>query len=151
MLTSYELDVAAPVDIVFAAAADVGAMPRFTRDVESMVFLTPAPLQQGSEVRDTRRLLGVRRSQVITIPLYDPPARFIATFAIFGVTFESDHLFFDEGGHTRFLVTVNVAGASGLGHLIRPFVPLVASIVRYGIRREIEDIKIEAERRATKN
>jgi len=44
MLTSCELAVAAPIDVVFETAADVGAMLQFTREVASMEYLTPAPL-----------------------------------------------------------------------------------------------------------
>lgn len=150
MLTSYEVNVAAPVELVFATAADVAAMPQFTRDVESMRFVTPPPLQLGSQVEDTRRLLGVRRSQLISIPLFERPSRFVASFAIFGVTFFSDHLFYESAAHTRFLIKVEVGSATGIGRVFRPFVPFVAALVRYGIRREIEDIKLEAERRAAK-
>jgi len=84
---------------------------------------------------------------VITIPVWAPPARFVARFIVFGVCFVCDRLFVvtDEG--TRFLVTVAVIGASGIGRALSLFVPLAASVVRYGIRREIEDIKVEAERR----
>ena len=149
MITSYEINVRAPQEVVFSTAADVGAMPQFTRDVVAMTFITPAPLQLGSQVRDTRRLLGVKRSQVITIPLFDFPARFVARFAILGVTFDSDHLFYGNEAGTRFLVTVQATQATGIGRLLFPFLPFVASLVRYGIRREIEDIKHEAELRAT--
>jgi hypothetical protein len=150
MITSYQMNVDAPVEIVFSTAIDVAAMPQFTRDVESMVFITPAPLQLGSQVRDTRRLLGMRRSQLIAVPLFERPFRFIATFAVFGVTFSSDHLFYGSPAGTRFLITVEVVGAAGVGRMLRPFVPLAAALVRYGIRREIEDIKVEAENRARK-
>jgi hypothetical protein len=148
MITSYEKHVDAPLEIVFDTASDVGAMPQFTRDVEEMVFLSPAPLQLDSQVIDTRRLLGVRRSQVISIPIFERPARFVARFAIFGVAFESDHLFYETKNGTRLLITVDTVGAVGVGRILRLFVPLVAAVVQYGIRREIEDIKIEAEHRA---
>jgi hypothetical protein len=148
MLTSYEMNVNAPVELVFSTAIDVAAMPLFTRDVESMVFITPAPLQLGSQVRDTRRLLGLRRSQLILIPLFESPSRFIATFDVFGITFSSDHLFYENPAHTRFLITVEVVGTSGIGRILRPFAALAAAVVRHGIKREIEDIKVEAERRA---
>ena len=148
MLASYALQTRAPIEAVFATAADVAQMPNFTRDVESMEFLSAPPLQRGSRVRDTRRLLGVRRSQVITIPLFEPPARFIAEFSIFGVRFESDHLFSATGTGTHFAIRVRTLGAAGIGNLLRPFVPLAGFVVRYGIRREAEDIKTEAERRA---
>lgn len=148
MITSYELRVNAAVETVFDTASDVGAMPQFTRDVESMVFLSPTPFQLGSQVMDTRRLLGLRRSQVISVPLFERPKRFIARFTVFGVIFDSDHLFYPTENGTRFLITVEAVGATGIGYILRPFVPLVAALVKYGIRREIEDIKNEAERRA---
>jgi len=147
MITSYDLAIAAPVEVVFDTASDVGAMPRFTRDVESMEFLTPAPVRLGSRVRDTRRLLGVRRSQVISFPLFERPDRFVARFAIGGVTFESDHRVDATTQGARLLIAVDAVDAAGIGHLLRYGVPLAAALVRYGIRREIEDIKVEAERR----
>ncbi len=147
MITSYEIHVDAPIDTVFDTASDVGAMPSFTRDVESMVFLSPPPFQLGSEVKDTRRLLGVRRSQVISVPLFERPNRFIARFTVLGVTFDSDHLFYSCASGTRLLINVDIVEAKGLGRMFRPFVPFVSAIVRHGIRREIEDIKAEAERR----
>ena len=147
-LASYQLDVSAPPAVVFGTAADVGAMPQYTRDVESMVFLTPAPLQLGSRVRDTRRLLGVRRSQVIAITLFESPARFVARFSIFGVTFDNDHLFHPRPGGTRMVINVEAAGATGPARALLPFVPLAGALVRHGIRREAEDIQREAERRA---
>jgi hypothetical protein len=151
MITFYELNVNAPVETVFNTASDAEAMPQFTRDVESMVFFSPVPLQLGSQVIDTRRLLAMRRSQVISIPLFKPPERFIARFVVFGVIFESDHLLYSVESGTRLLITADAVGAKGIGRILRPFVPLVATVVRYGIRREIEDIKVEAERRAKKS
>jgi hypothetical protein len=148
MITSYEMNVDAPVEVVFSTAVDVAAMPQFTRDVDSMVFITPSPLQLGSQVRDTRRLFGIRRSQQIAIPLFERPFRFIATFTVFGITFSSDHLFYGAGTQTRFLITVEIVEATGVGRFLRPFARFAAAVVRHGIRREIEDIKVEAEGRA---
>jgi uncharacterized membrane protein len=66
----------APIDRVWAIAADIERQPVWMRDMRRVTLLTDGPVGVGSRALSTVRMLGIAVTDPVTITEWQPPTRF---------------------------------------------------------------------------
>jgi hypothetical protein len=66
----------APIERVWAALADVGAQPRWMRDIKSLRVFGENPIGVGTRAEATVRVFGIPVRDPVTIMEFEPPHRY---------------------------------------------------------------------------
>jgi uncharacterized protein YndB with AHSA1/START domain len=137
----------APPDIVFHAAADIGAWPQFISAIEAVEVLTPGAVGVGTRFRETRVMLGRQASEEMTVAELEPPRRLVLTAFNHGTAYRVEHAFAPDGAGTRITLTFEGQPVSLLAWLFMPLGLLFMGNVRRQLQADLADLARDAERR----
>jgi len=139
MRIEHSIDIAAPVDRVWAVTMDVESWPEHTPSMTSVKRLDDAPLAIGSTARIKQ---PAQPTRIWTVTAFEPKARFAWTTKALGMRMTGGHQLASIEGGTRNTLTVDIEGA---------LAPLLGLVMRGPIRKAItaenEGFKAAAERR----
>lgn len=142
-------DIAARPDIVFATALDVTHWADFIRGIDSVQLLTAGPVGQGTRLRETRTMFGRSATEELTVEQIDPPRRFVMTAHNHGTAYHVDHIFSAHDNGTRMVQTFQGRPTTMAARLLAPLGWLMAGSVRSMLAADLDDVRREAERRAS--
>ena len=129
-----EVEIAAPLEEVWAVASDIPRQPEWMREMKSVRIVTPGPVREGTEAEATVRIFGIAVTDPVVISEWAPPHRF-------GIR----HLGLFTGGG-RLTLREGIAPAPGIPPttqirwrevLVPPLLPHVGSIVQWPVLRWI--------------
>lgn len=66
----------APIDRTWAVVADVPRQVEWMQEMQSIRFLDPGPIQEGTRAEATVRILGISVTDPVTITTVEPPTRY---------------------------------------------------------------------------
>jgi len=119
----------APIDRTWAVIADVPRQVEWMREMQSIRFLDPGPVGEGTRAEATVRILGIAVTDPVTITTVEPPTRY---------AIRHEGLF--EGGGT---ITLE-PGADGTTTIVRweetlipPLLPELGAVLQAPILRSI--------------
>ncbi len=144
-LTAKKL-VAAPVDRVFAVAADFAGAADFIGGITRVEMLTDGPVGVGTRFRETRRLHGREGSEEMEVTEFEPNERYALGCESHGCLYRTVFRFRPTGEGTEidmeFAATPQTLFARIMSVIMRPAIKSVGKIVE----QDLEDIKNAAER-----
>lgn len=129
------VEIAAPLDEVWAAVSDIPRQPEWMREMKSVRIRTPGPVRAGTEAEATVRILGIAVTDPVVVSEWTPPR----AFAI-----RHEGLF--RGGGRLTLRDGVAAGRPGIPPttivewreiLVPPLLPHVGSLVQWPVLRWI--------------
>ena len=124
--------IAAPVEQVWAAFADLRARAPWLSEVDSVEVLTPGPLALGSRWRETRTdRHGTQVTEELVVAALDPGRA--CTLALAGA----------DGGHLTYLFTPIDVG-SDRGHTAVTAVPEVPEVRPHGLANRMLEIVVRS-------
>jgi hypothetical protein len=147
MRITVEAVVAAPPEIVFAVAADVGGWPQVISAIEGIELLTPGPVAAGTRFRETRRMFGRQATEEMTVAEHEPPRRFVLTAFNHGTAYRAEHLFAPDGTGTRIELAFEGRPVTLAARLLAPLGLLFVASLRRQLEGDLADLAREAERR----
>ena len=144
----FEVEIAAPVTILFAVVTDIAGLPDVVRAIEATEIIAGTPPEPGSRYRETRRMMGHLAHEDLTVERCEPPQRFVVTAASYGTRYR-----------TTWAMRPGKAGSVLAYRLESAPQTLKARLLAFatrGMRRhlvpiiqaDLADVKAEAERRA---
>jgi carbon monoxide dehydrogenase subunit G len=134
------IEIARPVDDVFAYLTAVGKLPEWQASVVSA--RANGPLGEGSRIVEQRALLGHEAETELEVTCYEPGRRFGLRTLTGPVDLTIDHDLEAAGGETRLHVT-----ATGKpGGLLRFAARAVEAKARHELHRDFERLKANLER-----
>jgi uncharacterized protein YndB with AHSA1/START domain len=99
----HTLQIARPVDEVFAYLTDIGRIPEWQASAEEVSF--EGELAEGSRIREVRSMMGRRATSTMEVTEYDPPKRFSLRTVEGPITYTVDHALEAVDGGTRVTFT----------------------------------------------
>jgi hypothetical protein len=70
------VEVAAPLDQVWAAVSDIPRQPEWMREMKSVRIRTPGPVREGTQADATVRIFGIAVVDPVTVAEWSPPHAF---------------------------------------------------------------------------
>jgi hypothetical protein len=70
------VEIAAPIDAVWAVLSDVTRQPEWMREMKAVRILSPGPVRAGTEAEATVRIFGIAVTDPVVVTEYVPPRRF---------------------------------------------------------------------------
>ncbi|CAN5445557.1 hypothetical protein BH11PLA2_BH11PLA2_15400 [soil metagenome] len=100
--------IAAPVEKVFAAMADIPNAPSRIPAILKIEMLTPGPVGVGTMFKETRKMFGKEATETMEFTAFEPNQRYVLSAdSCGGVHFDTEILFKTEGTGTRVEMNVN--------------------------------------------
>ena len=141
MRLDHSIDIAAPIERLWALTLDVEGWPDETPTMTSIERLEPGPLTVGSRVRIKQ---PAQRRRVWTVTSIEPQSRFAWTTRALGTQMTATHSLGANATGATNTLSVELTG---------PLAPIVGALVRRPIRKamkiENEGFRRAAERRTT--
>jgi hypothetical protein len=128
------VEIAAPLEAVWAAASDIPRQPEWMREMKSVRIRTPGPVREGTEADATVRIFGIAVVDPVTISEWTPPHAF-------AIRHEG---LFRGGGRLTLRPGVTPPPGASFGPttiiewrelLLPPFLPHLGSVVQWPILR----------------
>ncbi|OII67075.1 MULTISPECIES: SRPBCC family protein [unclassified Streptomyces] len=138
-----ERRVAASQGRVWEAVTDLRGMPRLLAGVESVEVLTGGSFGVGTRWRETRRMLGKRATEEMTVTESEPPERYVTVAASHGMHYTSELRLIPAGPQAttvRMAFTARPASGRPLGLLGRLVAPLGSKAVARALAKDLADI-----------
>jgi uncharacterized membrane protein len=133
------VDIAAPIERVWALTEDIEKWPAITPTMTSIVRLDSGPLQVGSTARVKQPR---QRARVWTVTRFEPKATFAWRSRILGMPVTGTHTMTSRGdGASTNTLTIEMTGA-----ISRLMGPLLSSTLRRALAIENAGFKQHAER-----
>lgn len=137
--------IAAPVERVFAIAADFAGAPEVISGITRVEMLTDGPVGVGTRFRETRRLHGREGTEEMEVTEFEPNERYALGCESHGCLYRTVFRFVPAGEGTEvdmeFAATPQTLVAKILSVVMRPAIKAVGKIVE----QDLEDIKTAAE------
>lgn len=137
--------IAAPVDEVFAVAADFANAPEVIGGIERVEMLTDGPVGVGTRFRETRVLHGREGTEEMEVTEFEPPERYALGCESHGCLYRTVFRFTPSGDSTEvdmiFEATPQTFFAKVMSVVMRPAIKSIAKLVE----QDLADIKRAAE------
>ncbi|WP_236241297.1 SRPBCC family protein [Streptomyces sp. CC228A] len=138
-----ERRIAASQDRVWEAVTDLPDMPRLLTGVVGVEVLTEGPFGVGTRWRETRRMLGKKATEEITVTESEPPERYVTVAASHGMHYTSEIRLSPAGPRSttlRMAFSARAASGRPLGLLGRLAAPLGSKAVARALAKDLADI-----------
>jgi uncharacterized protein YndB with AHSA1/START domain len=99
----HTLQIARPVDEVFAYLTDIERIPEWQASAEETSL--EGELTEGSRIREVRSMMGRRATSTMEVTEYDPPKRFSLRTVEGPITYAVEHALEAVDGGTRVTFT----------------------------------------------
>ena len=99
----HTLQIARPVDEVFAYLTDIERIPEWQASAEEVSL--EGELAEGSRIREVRSMMGRRATSTMEVTEYDPPKRFSLRTVEGPITYTVEHALESVNGGTRVTFT----------------------------------------------
>lgn len=142
----------APPEVVFGVATDFANLPAFVSGIDRVEILSDGPVGEGTRFAETRTMFGRDATEEMTVSEWDPPRKFALDAISCGCQIVCVQEFTPDlaGTLVTFQMTPLPQGfrARILMALMAPLSWLMSGSVRKQISADLDDLKVEAERRA---
>jgi uncharacterized protein YndB with AHSA1/START domain len=136
--------IAAPVDRVFALAADIPNVPTFIPHILRVEMLAkPTPTQVGTRWRETRKMMGKEAAVELEFAEFVPPSRSMITCSVANCRYDTCFEFTPtSSGGTSLTMTARIFPRGPIAWLLAT---LTKSAMRSGMRQDMLCLKQAAE------
>src|SRR4051812_25074752 len=93
--------IAASVEQVFAAMADIPNAPSRVPAILKVEMLTPGPVGVGTKFKETRKMFGKEATETMEFTAFEPNRRYVLSANSCGMLMNTELLFTPEGTATR--------------------------------------------------
>lgn len=135
--------VEAPIDRVFEVFTDFEKAPERVESIEQVEFLTDGPVGEGTRLRETRTISGVKATEELTITRFDPGHGYAVTCESHGCVISTACLFYPVGEKAT---TVEVAfDAEPQTMMAKMKVALLLPAIKREFQKDLEALQAVAE------
>ena len=138
----FSLEIARPVEEVFAYLADPAALPDWQSTAVHVEQASPGPMAAGTRLRERRRFLGREGESEVEVTEYEPGRRLTVRAVSGPVPFTVDHRLEPADGGTL----LHVAAHAEPGRALRLAGPMVARAAERQFRADFQRLKEILER-----
>jgi len=136
----------APLDVVFAAVADIEQLPEVIPNVVKIEILSRTDAVVGTCFRETRLMNGKQALTELEVAEYVPNVRIRMVADSHGTVWDSVFKVRDEGGHTELSLTMDADAHKLLPSLLSP---LAKGLIKKGLDQHMDAVKEYCERRTS--
>lgn len=142
---SNSIEIARPVEAVAAYAVEPDNAPAWYRNIKSIAWLTPRPLQVGTKLDFVAEFLGRRLAYTYEVVEFVPNERFVMRTAQGPFPMETTYTFEALGPETTRMSLRNRGRPAGFASIVAP---VMASAMNAANRKDLAAIKaiLEANR-----
>ena len=148
MKMTFQVQVDAPRDEVFAAFADVGNLADRVEGIERVELLTDGPIGVGTRFRETRIMFKREATEEMKFTAFDAPNQFTLEADSCGARFTSVHRFTEQDGGTLVELDMSSKATTFAAKLFTPLGFLMAGSMKKLIRKDMDQMKAAIESRA---
>lgn len=134
--------VAAQPAQAFAVVANVLDWPHIIQSVKRIELLTPAPIREGTRLREERIMFARIEKHEMEVLSIDRPHRLRVLIEHPDLDFELDHLVDGVyGGGCRIMLIVRSRPATSVGHAAQPLIaPSMEIMLRDELEQDLSDL-----------
>jgi uncharacterized protein YndB with AHSA1/START domain len=138
-MASFEntVNIARPVDEIFAYLADLRNLPAWNYAIERTVQTSPGPVGVGTRYRQTRTIPS-RSDEELEISEFAPPGRLVVTGQLGPFNAVTSYVLEATAGGTRLTNVVELELSSAL---LRPLGPLAIPRVKAAVARNLDTLR----------
>lgn len=139
------VQIAAPVERVFAAAVDIPNAPQRVPSIRRVEMLTSGPVRVGTRWRETRVMFKREATEELQVTGMEPNRSFGVGCTSCGCQYESTFRFVGEGRGTRVELEVRYRALTLAAKLMAPLAWLMAGAMRKMIQQDLDELKASIE------
>ncbi len=137
--------VQAPVERVFALAADFANASERIGSIIKVEMLTEGPVGVGTRFVETRRMFKREAREEMEVVAFEPPHRYALAADSCGCRYLSELRFTGEAGGTRVVMTFEATPLSLLARIMSVLSRPMIKMLRHEVQRDLADLKAAAE------
>ena len=131
----HTLEIARPVDEVFAYLTDIQRIPEWQASAEEASL--EGELGEGARIREVRSMMGRRATTTMEVTEYDPPARFSLRTVEGPISYAVEHALEAVDGGTR----VTFTGRGETNRVPRLMLGTVRKTIQRQFVKDLENFK----------
>lgn len=131
----------APVDVVFAKAADIENVADWSRGILRIEMLTESPVGDGTRFRETRRVFNKEATEVMAISAFKPNQSYTVSSLSMGVAYSSVLRFKTEGKGTLVEMDFRSRPLTLAAKLFSPLAWMMMGTMKKCMEGDLEDLK----------